>query len=109
MKQWVAMEWVAIARDQLDELAAQAAGGNAKAQRLARSITNWDAEGRCINCKAALPQPEAFIVVLQDNNKTWGARICARCGTDESKIVELARQHVHRAYPSMRIVDPGSA
>jgi len=106
---WQAMEWVAIGRHQLDELAAQAAGGNQKAQRLARAISEWDAEGRCINCKAALPQPEAFIVVLQDNDKTWGAGICARCGSDESKISELAREHVRRAYPSMRTVTPGTA
>jgi len=51
---WEAMEWVAVARHQLDELAAQAAGGNQKAQRLSQAITNWDAQGRCINCKAAL-------------------------------------------------------
>jgi len=109
MTKWEAMEWIAIARDQLDELAAQAADGNLKAQRLTQAIKNWDAEGRCINCKALLPQPAAFVVVLQDDGKTWGAGICARCGTNASKILELARKHVRRAYPSMQIVKPGSA
>jgi len=106
---WEAMEWVAIARYQLDELAAQAAGGNVKAQRLSKAIKNWDAAGRCINCKAPLPQPAAFVIILQDDDKTWGAGICARCGTDENKISELARAHVRRAYPTMRTVTPGSA
>ena len=108
MTKWEAMEWVAIARDQLDELRAQAAGGNLKAQRLAQAIMNWD-EGRCINCKKPLPQPEAFILVLQENNKTWGAGLCAKCGSNKSKILELARKHVRRAYPSMRTVTPGTA
>jgi len=109
-QKWEAMEWLAIARYQLDELAAQAADGNLKAQRLTRSIKNWDAQGRCINCKAALPQPAAFVLVLQDDGqKIWAAGICARCGTSESKITELAHAHVRRAYPSMRTVTPGTA
>jgi hypothetical protein len=90
-----ALHYVVILRDQLDRLAALARSSDAPAQQALCAITNWDAEGRCINCKAApLPLPEAFILVLQDDDKTWGAGICLSCAADESKLVELAREHV---------------
>ena len=110
MTEWQNLEYAIISRDRLEDLAALAADGDTKALRLHKAINEWDVEAPCINCKARpLPQPEGFVLVLKDDGTTWGAGICQRCAADESKLVELAREHLRRAYPSMRIVKPGSA
>ena len=108
--QWEGFHYVVIERDRLDDLAALAADDDASA-RVLEAISEWDtAAGRCINCKAApLPLPEAFIVVLKDNDikgndKTLIAGICERCGTDKSNLMALARAHMKRAYPTMQIL-----
>jgi len=110
MTEWENLEYAVIARDRLDDLAALARDGDVKAQRLQQAITEWDVEAPCINCKVRpLPQPTAFVLVLKDDGTTWGCGICERCGTDESKIRKVAREHLRRAYPTMRIVEPGTA
>jgi len=110
MTEWENLEYAVIARDRLDDLAALARDGDVKAQRLQQAVTEWDVEAPCINCKVRpLPQPTAFVLVLKDDGTTWGCGICERCGTDESKIRKVAREHLRRAYPTMRIVEPGTA
>jgi hypothetical protein len=112
MKKWQHLRYVVISRDRLGDLAADAAGGDARAARVLAAILEWDGTAaRCINCKVGpLLQPEAFIITLKDDGETWGAGICARCcAAHEGQLVELAQAHLRRAHPSMRIVTPGTA
>jgi hypothetical protein len=103
------MEYALVARDQVDDLTMVAARGSATAKRVLRAITEWDAEGQCINCKATpLPAPEAFIVILSDS-ETFTAGVCQRCAEDTDKLTARAWAHVRRAYPSMQTVKPGTA
>jgi hypothetical protein len=112
MKKWQHLHYVVISRDRIDELAANAAGGDARATRVLKAIIEWDGgAARCINCKAApLAQPQAFIITLKDDGEILGAGLCERCcAAHADKLVQLAQKHLRRTYPSMRIVKPGTA
>lgn len=105
------LHYVLINRDGINDLIANAAGGDARAMRVLKAIVEWDGTAaRCVNCHTApLLQPEAFILLFKDDGEIWAAGICeCCCAAHEGKLVELAHEHLHRLHSSStRMVTPG--